>query len=51
MFKADLLGCKKEAVKVEVVDGRVLQISGEWSKEEEEETCKWHMLERSSIFF
>ncbi|KAJ4719918.1 Class I heat shock protein [Melia azedarach] len=48
IFKADLPGLKKEEVKVEVEDGRVLQISGERSKEQEEKTDKWHRVERSS---
>ncbi|XP_009380957.3 16.9 kDa class I heat shock protein 1 [Musa acuminata AAA Group] len=49
VFKADLPGVKKEEVKVEVEDGRVLQISGERSREEEEKkNDKWHRVERSS---
>ncbi|KAK3034930.1 hypothetical protein RJ639_032330 [Escallonia herrerae] len=48
VFKADLPGMKKEEVKVEVEEGRVLQISGERNKEEEETTDMWHRVERSS---
>ncbi|KAJ0987847.1 hypothetical protein J5N97_006203 [Dioscorea zingiberensis] len=48
IFKADLPGVKKEEVKVEVEEGRVLQISGERSKEHEEKNDKWHRVERSS---
>ncbi|KAM7507075.1 hypothetical protein LguiA_017528 [Lonicera macranthoides] len=48
VFKADLPGVKKEEVKVEIEDGRVLQISGERSKEQEEKNDKWHRVERSS---
>ncbi|XP_038984705.1 16.9 kDa class I heat shock protein 2-like [Phoenix dactylifera] len=48
IFKADLPGVKKEEVKVEVEEGRVLQISGERSKEKEEKNDKWHRVERSS---
>ncbi|KAK8941123.1 17.9 kDa class I heat shock protein [Platanthera zijinensis] len=47
-FKADLPGLKKEEVKVEVVEGRVLQISGERRKEQEEKSDRWHRVERSS---
>ncbi|XP_077238856.1 18.1 kDa class I heat shock protein-like [Tasmannia lanceolata] len=48
VFKADLPGLKKEEVKVEVEDGRVLQISGERSRESEEKSDTWHRVERSS---
>ncbi|KAJ4978232.1 hypothetical protein NE237_009012 [Protea cynaroides] len=48
IFKADLPGLKKEEVKVEVEEGRVLQISGERSKEQEEKNDQWHRVERSS---
>ncbi|XP_065866610.1 17.6 kDa class I heat shock protein 3-like [Euphorbia lathyris] len=48
IFKADLPGVKKEEVKVEVEEGRILQISGERSKEQEEKNDKWHRIERRS---
>ncbi|XP_078446660.1 17.8 kDa class I heat shock protein-like [Wolffia australiana] len=48
VFRADLPGVKKEEVKVEVEEGRVLQISGERSREKEEKTDRWHRVERSS---
>ncbi|MCL7042586.1 hypothetical protein MKW94_004453 [Papaver nudicaule] len=48
VFRADLPGVKKEEVKVEVEEGRVLQISGERSRESEEKNDKWHRVERSS---
>lgn len=48
VFKADLPGIKKEEVKVEVEEGRVLKLSGERSKEQEEKTDIWHRMERSS---
>ena len=35
-------------MKVEVEEGRMLQISGERSKEQEEKNDKWHRVERSS---
>ncbi|GLJ26950.1 hypothetical protein SUGI_0527600 [Cryptomeria japonica] len=47
IFKADLPGLKKEEVKIEVEDGRILQISGERSKEEEKKNEKYHRIERS----
>ncbi|KAA0066886.1 17.8 kDa class I heat shock protein-like [Cucumis melo var. makuwa] len=48
IFTADLPGINKQEVKVEVEEGRVLQISGERSKEQEEKNDKWHRIERSS---
>ncbi|KAL5814516.1 hypothetical protein ACOSQ4_025157 [Xanthoceras sorbifolium] len=48
VFKADLPGLKKEEVKVEVDEGRILQISGERSRELEDKNDKWHRVERSS---
>lgn len=51
VFKADLPGVKKEEVKVEVEDGRILQISGQRSKEKEEKNEQWHRLERSQGSF
>ncbi|XP_031277374.1 class I heat shock protein-like [Pistacia vera] len=46
VFKADLPGLKKEEVKVEVEEGKVLQISGERSVEKEDKNEKWHRVER-----
>ncbi|CAA7402396.1 unnamed protein product [Spirodela intermedia] len=48
VFTADLPGVKKEEVKVEVEEGRILQISGQRSKEKEEKNDTWHRVERSS---
>ncbi|XP_071710298.1 17.8 kDa class I heat shock protein-like [Rutidosis leptorrhynchoides] len=48
VFKADLPGIKKEEIKVEVEEGKVLQISGERNVEKEDKNDKWHRVERSS---
>nr|GEW24585.1 17.3 kDa class I heat shock protein [Tanacetum cinerariifolium] len=48
VFKADLPRIKKEEVKVEVEDGRVLQITSERNVEKEDKNDKWHRVERSS---
>ncbi|XP_059294250.1 class I heat shock protein-like [Lycium ferocissimum] len=54
-FFADLPGLSKEDVKVEVDNGRILQISGEWKAdklaeaddEKEKKIDKWHRVERN----
>ncbi|KAL3530816.1 hypothetical protein ACH5RR_010138 [Cinchona calisaya] len=48
VFKADLPGIKKEEVKVEVEDDRVLHIRGERNVEKEDKNDTWHRVERSS---
>ena len=40
-------GLKKEEIKVQVEDGKVLSISGERSKEVTEKEENWHRMERS----
>nr|CAC81965.1 small heat-shock protein [Funaria hygrometrica] len=47
IFKADLPGLKKEEVKVQLVDGKTLEISGERRKEEVHKDDTWHRVERA----
>lgn len=52
MFKVELPGLKKGDVKLEILWGRVLQISGDSTNKEKKEKnggiLTWHRMERSS---
>lgn len=48
VFNADLPGLKKEQVRVEIKDGKVLQISRERNVEKEDKNKTRHRVERSS---
>ena len=48
VVKADIPGLKKEEVKVQIEDDKVLQISGERNVENEDKNDTWHRVERSS---
>eukprot|EP00252_Welwitschia_mirabilis_P008640 TRINITY_DN20631_c0_g1_i1.p1 TRINITY_DN20631_c0_g1~~TRINITY_DN20631_c0_g1_i1.p1 ORF type:complete len:158 (+),score=19.00 TRINITY_DN20631_c0_g1_i1:66-539(+) len=47
IFKADLPGMKKDEVNIQLEDGRILEISGERSKDEERKEDRWHRVERA----
>ncbi|KAI8032502.1 18.5 kDa class I heat shock protein [Camellia lanceoleosa] len=47
IFKADVPGLKKEEVKVEMEEGRVLQISGKRNHEQEEKGDTWHRVSKA----
>ncbi|KAI3470825.1 hypothetical protein Pfo_027488 [Paulownia fortunei] len=51
VFKADVPGLRKEEVKVELEDDRILQIRGERKREMEQKGDTWHRVERSSGHF
>ncbi|KAK7380576.1 hypothetical protein VNO78_33090 [Psophocarpus tetragonolobus] len=51
IFRADLPGVRKEDLKVEVEENKILQISGERVKEKEDQNDKWHRVERQSGSF
>ncbi|CAI9774877.1 unnamed protein product [Fraxinus pennsylvanica] len=51
VFKADVPGLRKEEVKVELEDDRILLISGERKREMEDKGDTWHRIERSSGTF
>nr|AAD09181.1 cytosolic I small heat shock protein HSP17.2IB [Funaria hygrometrica] len=51
IFKADLPGLTKEEVKVQVLEGRTLEICGERKKEEVQKSDTWHRMERAQGSF
>ncbi|KAH7692847.1 HSP20 family protein [Dioscorea alata] len=48
IYIADFPGMKKDEVKVEVEEEKLLKISGQRTRETEEKNDKWHRIERSS---
>ncbi|XP_020240830.1 18.0 kDa class I heat shock protein-like [Asparagus officinalis] len=51
VFIAEVPGLRKEEVKIEVEEGKVLKISGQRTKEFEDKNEKWHRVERISDKF
>ncbi|XP_024381741.1 17.4 kDa class I heat shock protein [Physcomitrium patens] len=51
IFKADLPGLRKEEVKIQVVEGKSLEISGERKREELQKGDTWHRVERAQGSF
>ncbi|XP_006646827.1 18.9 kDa heat shock protein-like [Oryza brachyantha] len=51
VFMADLPGVRKEEVKVEVEEEKVLKISGQRARAADEKGDRWHRVERSSERF
>ena len=51
VFKADLPGLTKDDVKVQVVDGKTLEIGGERKREEVQKADTWHRVERAQGSF
>ncbi|KAI4318967.1 hypothetical protein MLD38_032619 [Melastoma candidum] len=47
VFRIDLPGLRKEQVKVDLENGRVLKIIGEMCVEKEDRLNNWHLIERS----
>ncbi|GLJ27457.1 hypothetical protein SUGI_0538920 [Cryptomeria japonica] len=48
VFTTNLLGLRKEDLKIDLVEKNTLRISRERHKEQEEKTDQWHRVERSS---